>query len=493
MILWHTRIMGCFPWPFDKSGSFEFTTFYFERTLVSPWLSRSRRCQQTLYTDGNGSQWWDTYNTWGLQESRIEPSTAAYTTAANSTFTLAYDADQDPVSEIEPGGVTVSSTYNNLGELTGQSGTGADAATPARSFGYNPAGDMTSASTTNTAGSGSNATSETYTYDDRGQVLTASGSAGSTSYAYNGDGLVTSVADAAGTTSYAYDDDDRLSTLANPVTGSTATYSYNPDSLVSQISYGSGGDVQSFGYDSQRRLTSDTLKTSSGGAVASVGYGYDADSEITSETTTGLAGAASSAYSYDQAGRLTSWYNGTSTTAYGYDANGNLTQDGSKTYTYDARDELTSEGTGSYAYTARGTPSSEPGPGGSLATTFDAYGDQATAGTRTYGYDALAGSPPDAPSSGGGYSFSYVGSTGTIASDGADDYTWDPSGSVLAASGAAGGGTGGVQALTDSHGDQVGQFTAAGACLKASKLAGLAACQVVRWMPMWLRRAAGLR
>jgi RHS repeat-associated protein len=424
---------------------------------------------QTLYTDGNGSQWWDTYNSWGLQGSRVEPSTAAYTTPVNSTFTLAYDADQNPVTETEPGGVTVSSTYNNLGELTGQSGTGADAATPTRSFGYNAAGDMTSASTSNTAGSGSNATSESLTYDDRGQVLTAAGSAGSTSYAYNGDGLVTSVADAAGTTSYGYDNDDRLSTLANPLTGTTATYSYNPDSLVSGISYGSGGDSQSFAYDGQHRLITDTLKSSSGSTVASISYGYDADSEITTETTTGLAGAASSTYTYDQAGRLTSWDNGTTTTQYGYDANGNLTQDGSKTYTYDARDELTSNGTGSFAYTARGTPSSEPGPGGSLAVTFDAYGDQASAGSRTYSYDALGRLVTDVPSSGGGYAFSYVGSTGTIASDGADDYTWDPSGSVLAASGTGGGGTGGVQALTDSHGNQVGQFTAAGTSLTASQ------------------------
>lgn len=77
---------------------------------------------------------------WGLEQSRVEPSTAAYATAANSTFTLAYDADQNPVTETEPGGVTVASTYNNVGELTGQSGTGADAATPARTFGYNTAG-----------------------------------------------------------------------------------------------------------------------------------------------------------------------------------------------------------------------------------------------------------------------------------------------------------------------------------------------------------------
>ena len=47
----------------------------------------------------------------------------------------------------------------------------------------------------------------------------------------------------------------------------------------------------------------------------------------------------------------------------------------------------------------------------------------------------------DAPSSGGGYTFSYVGSTGTIASDGTSAYTWDPSGSVLAGSGGPGGGS----------------------------------------------------
>ena len=93
--------------------------------------------------------------------------------------------------------------------------------------------------------------------------------------------------------------------------------------------------------------------------------------------------------------------------------------------------------------------------------TFDAYGDQATAGTRSYAYDALGRLTADTPTSGGsGYAFSYVGTTGTIASDGTSAYTWDPSGSVLAGTGAAGGGTGGVLALTDAHGDVLGQFTA---------------------------------
>jgi len=74
----------------------------------------------------------------------------------------------------------------------------------------------------------------------------------------------------------------------NPVTGATATYSYNADSLVSGISYGSGKDTQSFGYDSQHRLASDTLKTSSGTAVASVSYGYNADSEVTIADSTAI-------------------------------------------------------------------------------------------------------------------------------------------------------------------------------------------------------------
>ena len=68
---------------------------------------------QTLYTDGNGNPWQYTYNSWGLQESRIEPATAQYSGAANSVFTTAYDADQNPVTQSEPGGVTVTDTYNN--------------------------------------------------------------------------------------------------------------------------------------------------------------------------------------------------------------------------------------------------------------------------------------------------------------------------------------------------------------------------------------------
>jgi YD repeat-containing protein len=107
-------------------------------------------------------------------------------------------------------------------------------------------------------------------------------------------------------------------------------------SQVSQVSYGT--DVQAFGYDGLHRLTSDTL-TSGSTTVASVGYGYNLDGNLTSKTTTGFAGAGTNTYGYDQAGRLTSWSNGTTTTGYAYDGADNRTQAGSTTYAYDVRDE----------------------------------------------------------------------------------------------------------------------------------------------------------
>jgi YD repeat-containing protein len=245
---------------------------------------------RTLFTDGNANNWWTTYNTWNLPEKQIEPTTPAHNTVGTGTFTTSYDADGNPVTLAEPGSVTQASTYNNMGELSGQTATGAAVATPSRSFTYDLAGNMTSAATS--AAGSTAATSESFAYDDRGLPLTSSGSAGSSALTYNGDGQVASVADGAGTTSYTYDDAGRLATLADPLIATTATYSYNPMSQVSAISYGTGNDTRSLGYDPLHRLTSDTLATSAGQQVASINYGYDPNDNLTSKTTTGFAGAS---------------------------------------------------------------------------------------------------------------------------------------------------------------------------------------------------------
>ncbi|TVT44605.1 hypothetical protein FNH05_21235 [Amycolatopsis rhizosphaerae] len=164
---------------------------------------------RTRYTDGRGNALIYTYNPWNKQESLIEPTTATYTATADRTFTTSYDADGRPVSQTQPGGVSVTATYDSRGNLTGQTGTGADATTAARSFGYDAVGRLISAGTSAIGTSGTTgyvpASNETFTYNDRGELLTTAGTGGSSTFGYNSDGLMTSRADATGTTSYTYD------------------------------------------------------------------------------------------------------------------------------------------------------------------------------------------------------------------------------------------------------------------------------------------------
>ena len=100
---------------------------------------------------------------------------------------------------------------------------------------------------------------------------------------------MTSRADASGTSSFTYDSAGRLATAADAASGTTGTLSYNSMDQVSSISYGSGNDKQLLAYDSLHRLTSDTVQTSAGAQVASIGYGYNANNNVTSMTTSGLA------------------------------------------------------------------------------------------------------------------------------------------------------------------------------------------------------------
>jgi YD repeat-containing protein len=207
------------------------------------------------YTDGRGNAFVSTYNTWNLLESQIEPSTTAYPNLDDRKFTLTYDANGRVVTRTSPGNVAVTNSYNSMGYLSGQTGTGAEAATTSRSFGYDLAGRMTSAS----APGGM----DTFGYDDRGLLLSTAGPSGASSFAYNGDALMTSRTDAAGTSSYGYDTAGRLSTIADPSTGSQVAYTYNTLNQLSKVTYG-GANVRWFGYDGRHRLTSDALKTSGG-------------------------------------------------------------------------------------------------------------------------------------------------------------------------------------------------------------------------------------
>jgi RHS repeat-associated protein len=272
-------------------------------------------------------------------------------------------------------------------------------------------------------------------------------------------------ADAAGTTSYSYDAAGRLSTLTDPITATTATYSYNSLSLPTQISYGTGKNVRSYGYDALHRVTSDTLKTSAGATVASIAYGYDANDNLTSKATTGVAGASTNTYTYDASDRLTSWNNGSTTVAYAYDAAGNLTQAGSTKYTYNPKNQLINDGTYSYSYSKRGTLNQQK-KGTTVVSTaaFDAFNQAVTQGTRTYAYDALGRVLSASGDAAGTATLTYSGASNTLASDGFATYGHDPGDGLFS----VGSASGNVLAWADQHDDVVGQFTAAGATLSGS-------------------------
>jgi RHS repeat-associated protein len=410
---------------------------------------------RTRFTDGRGYAWLTTYNTWNLPEAQIDPPTTTYPNLVNRSYTATYDANANITRVDMPGGVAVTNTYDTLGNLTGSSGTGADAPTTARSFGYDAIGRMTSAS----APGGSDA----FGYDDRGLLTSTTGPSGTSSFTYTPDGLMASRTDAAGTTRYGYDTAGRLATLADAITGTTGTYNYNTLNQPTQINYGTGNNVRSYGYDPLHRLTSDTLTTAAGTTLASISYGYDPNDNITAKTTTGVTGAAANTYTYDAANRLTSWNNGTATVGYSYDTNGNLTKAGTTTYSYNPKNQLINDGTRSYTYSVRGTLWKVTTGTTSVKSTYDAFGQQITNGASSYSYDAL-GRLTTLNTGTTTLNLTYTGAGNTVASDGTATYSRDP-GDGLIGVGTPGGNT---LALTDQHSDVIGQFTPNGATLTGS-------------------------
>ncbi|OZV84425.1 hypothetical protein CA850_00760 [Micromonospora echinospora] len=412
---------------------------------------------RTRFTDGRNNPFWTTYNSWGLPESRIEPATTAYPNLTDRTFTVAYDAAGRPVRQDSPGGVSVSTTYDDLGRVEQMSGSGAEVATVDRIFDYDDAGRLTSLSVP----SGTNIIS----YDDRGLPLAITGPSDNSSFTYNRDGQLASRTDTAGTTSYTYDTVGRLKTVGNPTTGINVSVLYNKLSQPDTITHGTNNNFRKLTYDSLHRLKTDTLKNAAGTVtLGSITYGYDANGNETSKVTTGFAGSTSNTYVYDLADRLTSWTHGSTSTTYAYDDSGNRTQNGSKTFTYDARNQLLTQNNGtSYQYTPRGTLKQTLSGSVAYTTQTDAFGQvlsQQNIGgtTSTYSYDALGRAIKPG--------FTYTGIGNDLASDGTATYTRGPSGELLGVG--TGSGAGSAYAWTDQHTDLVGLFSATGSALTGS-------------------------
>ncbi|WP_156213278.1 RHS repeat-associated core domain-containing protein [Lentzea aerocolonigenes] len=388
--------------------------------------------RRTRYTDGRGNPTHFTYNVLGLPESVIEPPTPAHSAAADRTWTAVYDAAGAQVRTIIPGGVSTTTVYDAAGRVTQRSGTGAAVPTATQNRTYDAMDRLTSA--------GGN----TFSYNDRGQPLTARGPAGSADFSYDADGNLTSRTDAAGTATFTYSN-GRLSTMTDGLTRVTEFLGYDLTGRRANIGYGDGR-VRTFTYDDLGRPDTDVLRNSSGQSVAAIDYGYDDNDNLTSKTTSGFAGSGSNTYGYDLAGRLTSWTAAGGTVSYGWDASGNRVSAGTTTSVYDARNRLVSSGGVDYAYSARGTLNSA----GTRTYGFDAFDHKLADGSLTYTYDDL-----DRLVSRGSTKFSYAGLAANPVAAGAEKFARDPDGDPLA--------VGDSLVVADEHGDVVGGFGAADA------------------------------
>ncbi|MFC9076742.1 LamG-like jellyroll fold domain-containing protein [Streptomyces sp. NPDC057062] len=403
---------------------------------------------QTRLTDGRGNKTTYTYNTWNLPESTIEPSTTAHPNAADRTWTTAYDKAGQAIYETLPGGVKREQTYDGLGRLTGETGTGAEATTTARSLSYDLAGHLTA------VGTADGVTENTYTYNDRGQLLTAAGPAGTASYTYNADGNMTVRKTKAGTANYGYDSAGRLDWVWDSITNNQIWYDFDAAGRLRLEQYATKPDgatsyttsaKRSYAYDDFGRLKSDTVTTPNGATtIASIGYGYDLDDNLASKTTTGTAGAGTSAYAYDYAHRLTSWTKDGTSVSYTWDAAGNRTKAGTTTATFDARNRQLTDDSTAYTYTARGTLATTTTGTTTRTQTSDAFERKITDGSTTYTYDSL-----DRIQTRGSTTFTYDGGSNDLASDGTTNYNRTPDGTLLSFTD----GTTKQWALTDQHTD----------------------------------------
>ncbi len=420
---------------------------------------------RTRLTDGRGNTTVYTFNSWGLAESTIEPATDATPSEADRTWTTAYDKAGRPVTESLPGGVKRERTYDGLDRLIHETGTGAEAATVDRGLDYDLAGRLTSVTTAD--GTSRNK----YTYNDRGELLTASGPAGEASYTYNAVGDMTHRKTTAGDTDYGYDSAGRIDWASDSLTGSQVWYDFDAAGRPSLEQYATkrAGATQytvtarrSYGYDDLGRLTTDRITNPDGSTtVASTTYGYDLDDNLTSKKTTGTAGAGDNSYAYDHAGRLTSWTKDGATTPFAWDAAGNRTTAGPTKATFDARNRQLSDGATKFTYTPRGTLASvDAGRDTPRSLTFDAFERKITDGGTTYTYDSL-----DRVQTRGSSAFTYDGGSNNLASDGVSAYNRTPEGALLSIAT----GTTKQWALTDQHTDLVAGLSADGASVSGSK------------------------
>ena len=304
---------------------------------------------------------------------------------------------------IAPDGATQQYTYNSLGELVEWTNALGQAAT----YAYNANGQVTYISLPDT-------TSDAYTYDSRGNLLTAAGSGGTWSFDYNSLDMPTQVTEPNGTVSITYNVVGQPTQMSDQ-TGFTENYGYDAVGRLQEITDGQGNMIESYSYDLAGNLIGETK-----GNGTSTSYQYNADGELIQLTNLAPGGTtvnSSFTYAYNALGLITSMTTGGATTLYAYDADSELTSvtapGESIQYAYDAAgnftsitdngvvtaytansvNEYTTVGSTSYTYDADGNMTSSTSGGVTTTYTFNSQNELAAVngptGNYSYTYDAL--------------------------------------------------------------------------------------------------------
>jgi RHS repeat-associated protein len=317
--------------------------------------------QSSDYTyDGDGNQVTVTSATGVVTTTTYDgdnrPTKVTYS-AGTPTVTYAYDADSD-VTTVTDGTGTRTLTYDADGDVTTVKGPGSG------SFSYTYDADRNVISRTDPDGK-----NVTYAYNTNEQVASATTGSSTTNYTYDPAGDLVSTAMPDGVTQAStYNGAEQLTAISD-AKGSTVLDSYgltlNADGQPTQAAVATDGAAQPtwyYGYDAAGRLASacDTSSDASACSAAAAGagnetaYTYDQAGNLTTSETDGVT----TTRSYNAAEELTEAVAGTSTVSYAYNANGELTTAGADTYSYNGAGELsqavTSAGTYTYGYDASG-------------------------------------------------------------------------------------------------------------------------------------------
>jgi RHS repeat-associated protein len=334
-----------------------------------------------------------------------------------------YDALGRQIRAIDPTGAVTTTSYDGAGRVTQV----IDRDSRTVTYSYDAINREVGETWKSSGGSVSNVL--TFTYDSKGNRLTAANYAGTVTYSYDALDRVATQIDVFGlTTTYGYDALSRQTTMQDSLGGTLTTVYDNAGRQTSQ-QFGGVGQTPArvdFAYDNQDRLSTLTRYTDMAGTqvVGTTAYGYDNSSNVLSITNKSGTAVTLSYYNYTYSSDNlvateshsstvgTTVHSGTNN--YTYDSTNQLLTSGSETFTYDANGNRTmsgyatgadnrtsNDGVYTYTYDSAGTLT-EKSKGSGLETWYYGYDNknmltsvrETSDGTTneltiTYTYDAL--------------------------------------------------------------------------------------------------------